>query len=98
MHGPGGSSRMVPARKPRATWPCDDGARADGHVLTVPIWPEAVDRRALRKQGRLKRYVHRGRCGADLKNTARGTPRDGGLAAMTDSTSLDVARRRGPWV
>src|SRR5665213_4012105 len=31
-------------------------------------------------------------------NIARGTPRDGGLAVIRTSASLDVARRRGPRV
>ena len=42
---------------------------------------------------------HRGDRGASLRNTARGTPGIGGLAAYyRTSACLDAARRRGPWV
>src|SRR4051794_8557828 len=37
-------------------------------------------------------------CGADLKHRARDAIGLGGLAENADSTSLDVARCRGPWV
>ena len=60
--------------------------------------PAAVDRHPCRKARRLKRYVHRGPSGANLKHCARDAGELADLRLYLTSTSLDVARRRGPWV
>ena len=64
--------------------------------------PTAVDRRPANSQGEagcLKWEVHRGRCGANLRNTARGTPWEwrtcGGLPKGGPLIRLGAARCRG---
>jgi len=57
--------------------PRDGGAGNRSQVCRTRPVPTAVDRRPANsrgKAGRLKREVHRGRDGANLTNTARGTP------------------------
>jgi hypothetical protein len=99
---PGGSSRMRPG----------PGTPSHGTPLTVAagtvrcaghhLGPRAVDRRPANPSGealgRLKRSSPPGAMRSRPPNIARGTPRDGGLAVIRTSASLDVARRRGPRV
>jgi hypothetical protein len=61
--------------------------------------PEAVDRSPRRKDGGLKRSVHRGRCGANLPNTARGTPwqrRTCGNSDFDKPRCREASRSAGP--
>ena len=91
--GPAVQAACVPARQPRATGPL--------------FGPTAVDRRLCRKAWRLKGYVHRGPCGANLRNTARGTPWDwrtcgfclrrAVCATEAASMSRDVEARGSVW-
>ena len=50
--------------------PTDDGCR-HGQNCRPPFGPAAVDRFAFGNEGSLKRHVHRGRSGANLKHRAR---------------------------
>ena len=89
---PGGPSRSVPARQPRATgsrrWPSDNRSRFQiGLSWTQQRW---IGGPFDKKKGCLKRSVHRGRSGAN-QNTARGTPEPGGLAVIS---KLDKPRCR----
>jgi hypothetical protein len=89
--GPAVQAARVRARQPRATaTPLAVAAgmvRSAGHHLG----PRAVGRLSFREEGGLKRSVHRGRCGIDLPNTARGTPK--GLADLR-RLGLDMSRCR----
>ena len=97
----GGASRLVPARQPRVAGP-RDGGNGTGHRLAGPgLGPQrwiGGPSNSRGKAGRLKREVHRGRDGANLKHRARDAMETADLRHYRTSTSLDVARRRGPRV
>ena len=96
---PGGPSRLVPARQPRVAGPRDGGAGNRSQACRTRPGPIAVDRRPSNSRGeagRLKREVHRGRDGANLKTPRAGRHGNGGFAAIRTSAHLDAARCRGP--
>jgi hypothetical protein len=97
----GGPSRLVPARQPRVAGP-RDGGNGTGHRLAGPDlgpqrWIGGLPIREERRV-RLKRDVHRGRGGANLKTPRAGRLGNGGLAVIRTSARLDAARCRGPQV
>jgi hypothetical protein len=72
----------------------DVPARPRRGPRAVVRWPY----NPMRRGGLPEMEVHRGRCGANLKTPRAGRFGRSGLAEFRTSTSLDVARRRGPWV
>ena len=110
---PAVQAALFPACLPHAEAPLTaDGRRVVRRSPAKWPGPHTVDFVAvtLNRHTRTERTDHRGERGANLINTARGTPLD--LADLRfaapklaksegghrTSTSLDVARRRGPWV
>ena len=83
---------------PRVTWP--HWRRSSGTVRSagLPSGPAAVERRSPGKEGGLPETVSPPGAmrSKPHKHRARDALGFGGLAALHDSTSLDVARRRGP--
>ncbi len=92
--GRGGRSLCLP----KGSIPGPDGTEDEEASSPAQESPAAVDRHPCRKARRLKRYVHRGPSGANLKHCARDAGELADLRLYLTSTSLDVARRRGPWV
>jgi len=95
---PGGPSRFVPARSRAPLGPTDDGCR-HGQICWAPFGPAAVDRLSFGNEGSLKRYFHRGRSGANLINTARGTPwrrRSRGQNLLDKPRCREASRPVGP--
>ncbi len=99
--GPAVEAADVPARQPRATGPRDGGAGDRSQVacsdLGLKRWLGGLTIRKER-QGCLKGKTTGGDA-EQTSNTARGTPSDlADLRHYRTSTSLDVARCRGPRV
>ncbi len=98
----GGPSRLVPAREPRVAGPRDGGAGNRSKVRRTRPGPTAVDRRPSNSRGeagRLKREVHRGRDGANLKTPRAGRLGLGGLAVLSDFDKprcREASRSAGP--
>ena len=93
------SSRRAIRASPGPT----DGGSRHGQKCWAPFGPTAVDRRPSNSRGeagRLKRDVHRGRGGANLTNTARGTPWVGRTCGYTDFDKprcREASRPAGPF-
>ena len=101
--GPAVEAADVPAHQPCATGPRDGGVSATGHRFAGSAWGPQRWKGAPPPEGAApERYIHRGRCGADLETPRAGrhrTWRTCGLPVVARkredgpaSTSLDIAR------
>ena len=80
--GRGGRSLCLP----KGSIPGPDGTEDEEASSPAQESPAAVDRHPCRKARRLKRYVHRGPCGANLKHCAR----DAGKPALRGEDCLCI--------
>ena len=97
---PAVQAAFVPARKAAGQWaPLMAGVR-HGQKCRPTVWACSGGKAVPRQEGGLPETVSPPGAmrSKPHKHRARDALGFGGLAARHDSTSLDVARRRGPWV